>query len=301
MPLYSRVSRRLGLKTVVAAAVTLPMSSAALSSHHASASGPHERHLEVMSFNLRFASTAEPHSWTERRPAMRTLLRRERPHVIGTQEGLYHQVRDIAADLRTDYAWIGTGRGGGSRDEFESVFYDTRRLDPLEYDHFWLSDTPDVIGSNTWGGACIRMVTWIRFRDLQHGGREFYAQNTHLDNKSRYARTRAASLIADRIAGLDRSLPLVLTGDFNVAAHKSPVYDTLLGAGLVDTWDTAAERTAPYGTFHGYKPLRPDGDRIDWILATPGVAAHWASVNTFAQEGRYPSDHLPVQASLTLG
>ncbi len=200
-----------------------------------------------MSFNLRFASTAEPHIWTERRPAMRTLLHRERPHVIGTQEGLYHQVRDIAADLGTDYAWIGTGRGGGSRDEFKSVFYDTRRLDPLEYDHFWLSDTPDVMGSNTWGGACIRMVTWIRFRDLQHGGREFYALITHLDNKSRYARTRAASLIADRIAGLDRSLPLVLTGDFNVAAHKGPVYDTLLGAGLVDTWDTAAERTAPYG------------------------------------------------------
>jgi len=161
-----------------------------------------------MSFNLRFASTAEPHSWTERRPAMRTLLHRERPHVIGTQEGLYHQVRGIAADLGTDYAWIGTGRGGGSRDEFESVFYDTRRLDPVEYDHFWLSDTPDVIGSNTWGGACIRVVTWVRFRDLQHGGREFYALNTHLDNKSQYVRTRAASLIADRIAGLDRSLPL---------------------------------------------------------------------------------------------
>ncbi|MFD0502712.1 endonuclease/exonuclease/phosphatase family protein [Streptomyces chiangmaiensis] len=254
-----------------------------------------------MSFNLRFAGTAEPNSWTNRRPVMSALLRRERPHVISTQEGLYHQVRDIAADLGTGYAWIGTGRGGGSRDEFESVFYDSQRLGPVEYDHFWLSDTPDVIGSNTWGGACIRMVTWVRFRDLHHGGREFYVLNTHLDNKSQYARARAASLIADRIGGLDRSLPLVMTGDFNAAAHKSPVYHTLLGAGLVDTWDTAAERTAPYGTFHGFRPLRPDGERIDWILATPGVTAHWASINTFAQEGRFPSDHLPVQASLTLG
>lgn len=301
MPHHSRVPRRLGLKTAVAAAVTLPLSSTALTLQHASAADRHERHLEVMSFNLRYASTAEPHSWAVRRPVMRALLRRERPHVIGTQEGLYAQVRDIAADLGADYAWIGTGRAGGSRDEFVAVYYDTRRLAPVEYDHFWLSGTPEAIGSNTWGGACVRMVTWVRFRDLRHSGQEFYALNTHLDNASQYARARAASLIADRLGGLDRSLPLVVTGDFNAPAHKNPVYDTLLDAGLVDTWDTAAERTAPYGTFHGYRPLRPYGDRIDWILTTPGVTAHWASVNTYSHQGRFPSDHLPVQTSLTLG
>ncbi|MCZ9342017.1 endonuclease, partial [Streptomyces sp. TRM76130] len=125
--------------------------------------------LRVMSFNLRFASTAEPHSWAARRPVTRALLRHERPHVLGTQEGLYQQVRDIEADLGASYDWIGTGRAGGSRDEFMAVYYDTRRLAPLEYDHFWLSDTPDVIGSNTWGGGSIRMVTWVRFRDLRDG------------------------------------------------------------------------------------------------------------------------------------
>ncbi|MER6357030.1 endonuclease/exonuclease/phosphatase family protein [Streptomyces sp. NPDC001634] len=299
---HSRVTRRLGLKTAVAAAVTLPLSSTALSLQHASAADRHDRHLEVMTFNLRRAGSAKPpDSWAVRRPVMRTLLRRERPHVLGTQEGLYAPVRDIAADLGADYAWIGTGRAGGSRDEFVTVFYDTRRLAPVEYDHFWLSDTPDVIGSNTWGGACTRMVTWVRFRDLRREGQEFYVLNTHLDNASQYARARAAGLIAHRISRLDRSLPLVVTGDFNAAAHKNPVYDTMLGAGLVDTWDTAVERTELYGTFHGYRPLKPYGDRIDWILATPGVRAHWASVNSFSLDGQFPSDHLPVQASLTLG
>jgi endonuclease/exonuclease/phosphatase family metal-dependent hydrolase len=301
VPHLSRVTRRLGLKSVAAAAVTLPLSSTALSLQHASATDPQDSRLEVMSFNLRFASTTEPNSWAVRRPVMRELLHRERPHVLGTQEGLYQQVRDIAADLGADHAWIGTGRAGGSRDEFVAVFYDTLRLTPMEYDHFWLSDTPEVIGSNTWGGACIRMVTWVRFRDVRQGGREFYLLNTHLDNASQYARSRAASLITDRIAGLDRSLPVVVTGDFNTAAHRNPVYDTLLGAGLVDTWDTAEEHSALYGTFHGYRPLKPNGDRIDWILATPGVSAHRASVNTFSHNGQFASDHLPVQASLTLG
>ncbi|MET7849864.1 endonuclease/exonuclease/phosphatase family protein [Streptomyces avermitilis] len=296
MPNTSRVTRRTGIRTAAAAAVALPL----LSTSPASASRNRGRRLDVMTFNLRFASASEPHSWAVRRPVMRELLRRERPHVIGTQEGLYQQVRDIGADLGPHYDWIGTGRAGGSRDEFMAVFYDTRRLAPLEYDHFWLSDTPDVIGSNTWGGGSIRMVTRVRFRDLADGDRPFHLLNTHLDNASQYARARAAALIADRIAGLDRALPLVVTGDFNAAAHKNPVYETMLGAGLVDTWDTATERGRLYGTFHGYKPLVPDGDRIDWILAAPGVTAHCASINTFSSKGQFPSDHLPVQASLRL-
>ncbi|MFD3736039.1 endonuclease/exonuclease/phosphatase family protein [Streptomyces sp. NPDC058632] len=304
MPNHSRITRRLGLKTALAASVTLPLSSTALPAGPASAKERRELRggpLDVMSFNLRFASTAEPHSWAARRPVTRQLLRREQPHVIGTQEGLHQQLRDIEADLGPSYDWIGTGRAGGSRDEFMGILYDTRRLAPLEYDHFWLSDTPHLIASNTWGNAHVRMVTWVRFRDLRAGDREFYVFNTHLDNASRYARERAAALLAERVTGPARSLPVIVTGDFNVAAHGNPVYDTMLGAGLVDTWDAAAERGEAYGTFHGYEPLVPDGARIDWILTTPGVTVHRASVNTFAPAGRFPSDHLPVQASLTLG
>src|ERR1700743_2297486 len=91
--------------------------------------------LAIMTFNPRYASARTPHSWAERRPVMRKLLRGEAPHLIGTQEGLYQQLRDIEQDLGAGYAWIGTGREGGSRGEFAAIFYDTARLTPLEYDH----------------------------------------------------------------------------------------------------------------------------------------------------------------------
>ncbi|MCD9879881.1 endonuclease/exonuclease/phosphatase family protein [Streptomyces guryensis] len=308
MPNQRRVTRRLGLKATLAAAVTVPLSSAAISASSASVppapSGPTRARraprLEVMTFNLRFASTKEPNSWSDRRPVMRELLHRAHPHIIGTQEGLYQQLRDIDSDLGPSYDWIGTGREGGSRDESTAVFYDTRRLAPVEHYTFWLSDTPEVIRSNTWGAAFPRIVTWVRFRDLADDGREFYVLNTHFDHASQYARERSATLLVQRIGQLDRSLPVVVTGDFNAAAHWNPVYDTLVGSGLVDAWDAAAHRSAPYGTFHGYKGLRPNGDRIDWILTTPRVTTHRASVDTFCAGGRFPSDHLPVRASLSL-
>ncbi|WP_413797356.1 endonuclease/exonuclease/phosphatase family protein [Streptomyces iranensis] len=297
-------SRRHGMRAAAATAVALPLASqpqnvaaAAPVTPIAPADGPR---LAVMTFNLRYAADAEPNSWGRRRPVMRELLRQARPHLLGTQEGLYGQLRDIAHDLGQRYSWIGTGRMGGSRDEFMAVFYDTGRLEPLEYDHFWLSDTPNVIGSNTWGGAVVRMVTWVRFHD-RHTGKAFYALNTHLDHRGQNARERSAALITERLGGLDSALPRIVTGDFNVAAHGNPVYDAMLGGGtLVDTWDTAERRGPLYGTFHGFGPLVPDGDRIDWILASPGVRTRHAVIDTYSRGGQFPSDHLPVRTVLEL-
>ncbi|NSC20512.1 endonuclease/exonuclease/phosphatase family protein [Streptomyces albus subsp. chlorinus] len=307
-----RLTRRGGIRTAAAAALALPLAAGAARAHAAAgrtAPAPAPRPegdggspaLSTMTFNLRYASDTPPHSWPERRPVTRALLRREPPHLIGTQEGLYAQLRDIAHDLgRSRYDWIGTGRAGGSRDEFMAVFYDVRRLLPLEYDHFWLSDQPRLIGSATWGNTVIRMVTWVRFQDLATG-REFVHLNTHLDHRSQYSRERSAALIVRRLAEFDASLPRLVTGDFNVPAHGNPVHETLLADGkLADTWDSAERRGKLYGTFHGYKPLVPDGDRIDWILASPGVRVRRASVNTYARHGQYPSDHLPVQALVEL-
>ncbi|WP_344579912.1 endonuclease/exonuclease/phosphatase family protein [Streptomyces lunalinharesii] len=307
--------------TASATASAREASSAAYGDRPAYAAAPHDesRTLRVMTFNLRYASDTRPNSWAERRPVMRKLLRREAPHVIGTQEGLYGQLRDIAADLGPHYDWVGTGRAGGSRDEFAAVFYDARRLAPLEYDHFWLSDTPYVIGSKTWGNTVIRMATWVRFRDVRYlqdhqdqrdqrdrrdqrdlqGHREFFLLNTHFDHAVQYARERSAELINERLAELDPALPRVVTGDFNVPAHKNPVYDAMTGGGrLVDSWDAADGRSAQFATFHGYRPLVPDGDRVDWILTSPGVRTRFASINTYAVDGQFPSDHLPVQASI---
>lgn len=258
--------------------------------------------LHVMSFNLRYASDTPPNSWPERRPVMRELLLQERPAIIGTQEGLHQQLRDIQSDLPIYYDSIGEGRDGGSRGEAMQVFYDSRRLQPLEYDHYWLSDTPDVVGSKTWGGCCPRMVTWIRFLDARTGD-QFYLLNTHLEAFDATARSKSADLILERMArDFDPALPVLMTGDFNEpAAGGRTVYDKLVTNGpMDDTWVTAKERSALYATFHGYRPLTPNGARIDWILSTPGIQTRYAAINTFSRQGQFPSDHLPVQAVVDL-
>lgn len=254
--------------------------------------------LKVMTYNLRYASPPPPNAWPERRPLMQALIEREAPDVIGTQEGLYLQLRELAAGLPA-YEWIGLGRAGGSKDEFAAVFYRRDRLEPVAFDHFWLSDTPETVGSITWGHDVRRMVTWVRFRE-RATGREFYFWNTHFDHQEEDARQKSAALIRDRLAQLDPAVPLLLVGDFNCVAGRSRAHEILTQeAGLTDTWTIAAKRqNEDLNSFNGFQPARHEGERIDWILARRVVAVEQAAVVSYDESAPRPSDHFPVTATV---
>jgi len=89
----------------------------------------------IATYNLRYAGDAPPNAWPQRRPPLQALLDHYRPDLNGTQEGLYSQIKGIAAD-QPAYDWIGLGRDGGSRGEFMAIFGRRGRFEPLEYDHF---------------------------------------------------------------------------------------------------------------------------------------------------------------------
>jgi endonuclease/exonuclease/phosphatase family metal-dependent hydrolase len=251
--------------------------------------------LVVMTFNLRYASIKPPNAWWQRREAMRDCIRSVNPDLFGTQEGLYEQLRNMEADLG-DYAWIGTGRDGGSRGEFMAVFYRKARFEPVAYDHFWLSDTPDVIGSTTWGNSNRRMVTWVRFLD-RHTNRQFYFWNTHFDHEVQAAREKSAALIRKRVEALGTATPIILVGDFNAAAKANKAYDVLTDGGFFkDSWSGTEA-----GTFHDFTgTAKPDLGRIDWIFTRGDVSAGSTEIVRFNKAGQYPSDHFAVAARVRL-
>ncbi len=256
--------------------------------------------LRVMTYNLRYASQTPPNAWPSRRPVMKALIASVAPDLIGTQEGLYAQLKEIASDLPA-YEWIGLGRDGGSRGEFMAVFYKRARFEPVAFDHFWLSDTPEMIGSTTWGHSNRRMVTWVRFRE-RATGREFLFWNTHLDHEVETARQKAAALIRDRLAAADRAIPLVLVGDFNCAAGSSRAFEILTSeAGLSDAWTMAASRVNEgLNTFNGFRPVLKEGVRIDWVLLRGRAVVSRAEIVTYSENGQNPSDHFPVVVDLKL-
>jgi endonuclease/exonuclease/phosphatase family metal-dependent hydrolase len=251
--------------------------------------------LCVMTYNLRYASQTTPNSWPERRPVMRDCILQVEPDLIGSQEGVYTQLKDLASDL-SQYEWLGLGRDGGSRGEFLAVFYKRDRFEPLEYDHFWLSDTPSVIASTTWGNSNRRMVTWVRFREKPSGA-EFYFWNTHFDHQIQPAREKSAALVLERVKALNTKLPVLLVGDFNATAGANRAYSILVNEdGFIDSWDGARERVGEgLNTFNGFRAgPHTGGSRIDWILFRGPVEVNKIQIVDFQNSGQYPSDHFPV-------
>lgn len=259
--------------------------------------------LTVTTYNIR-RIVDQPHErWEDRRPAMVACIRAMAPDVLGTQEGLYPQIRDLENDL-PEFRWIGLARDGGSDDEFCAIFFRHARVEPLAFGHFWLSDTPHVMGSITWGTQFRRMCTWARFRDRRGGG-EFVVFNTHFDHEVQDARERSAALIRERVRAVGDDVPVLVLGDFNARAGENPAYHILLRDGLLsDTWLTAGETRMPpetgSATFNGWGEF-PLGDaRIDWILARGPWSVRSAEIVGFTRAGRFPSDHLPVVARLQI-
>lgn len=259
---------------------------------------PHSILLRVMSYNLRYASKDTPHPWEARRPIMRELLQRESPDVIGTQEGLYRQIKDIKADL-PGYNWIGMGRKGGGG---TTVFYKESRLKPLEYNYYWLSGTPEITRSKTWGNEIPRTVTWVRFLD-RYTKQQFYLINTHFDHMSHEARVKSAELILERAADFSPALPVLLTGDFNASPGTKPYQILVREGNFADTWEEAPERVgAELGTFNNFKNRTGGGPqhRIDWIMVRGPVTTDKAEICHYDDLDRYPSDHFPVIADVNL-
>lgn len=251
--------------------------------------------LNVMTYNVRYAGYKPPNAWPDRRPILAECVRSLKPDIMGTQEGVYQQIKDMAADM-PEFQWIGTGREGGSRGEFMAIFYRADRVDALEYDHFWLSDTPEVIGSATWGNTNKRMVTLVKFRDKQTK-QEFYVVNTHFDHQVQLARMNSAKLVRERITALKTTLPVFLIGDFNAVAGSNPVYEHLTNAegGFTDSWTTAAKRTGEgLDTFNGFKEIGKQGQRIDWILYRGPVKPLSTEIVPYVKNGQFPSDHHPL-------
>ena len=255
--------------------------------------------LKVMTFNLRYASDQQPHAWPNRRAAVRNVIIKHSPDVIGTQEGLHEQLNDIDTDL-PGYGWIGQGRAGGKADEYCAIFYRRDRVKPVDQGHFWLSDTPEVVGSMTWGNRYRRMATWARFHDL-HADRDFIVLNTHFDHEVEEARVKSAALIKARLAAIAGDLPLVVLGDFNaLAGHSAAFAELTTNTGLIDTWTAASWREPETGvnTFHGYQKPGHDDERIDWILARRPVTVGRSDVVMTQLDGQTPSDHFPVVVDL---
>ncbi|MFB6178945.1 MAG: endonuclease/exonuclease/phosphatase family protein [Halorientalis sp.] len=262
--------------------------------------------ITVMTYNVRYDNPKEStYVWRKRRDDVASVIQFHDPALVGLQEALHDQPRDLC-DRLPDYEWLPAGRDGAYENagEYPAIGYDIHRFNLEDEGTFWLSETPDRPGTVGWDAQLPRLVKYVLLREIETGI-VFFHFNTHFDHYGERARRESADLLRDRIDDLTNTEPVIVTGDFNTRESERP-YDRLTRRDdnerlLLDSHHVANQRHhGPATTVTDFTELVPD-KKIDYVFVTSNVevSTHGTCPDT-DEHGFYPSDHLPVLVTTAL-
>ncbi|MCQ4085700.1 endonuclease/exonuclease/phosphatase family protein [Saccharibacillus sp. JS10] len=262
--------------------------------------------LNIMTFNLRTHTANDlGNEWVQRAPWAVKTIADHAPSIVGVQEAYVLMLNDLQQGL-TDYRWIGEGRQGGDQDEHCAIFYRHAEFEVLDHGQFWLSGTPHTIGSLGWDSDYPRICTWGRFRHIA-SGRTLSVYNTHFDHIGAAARIEGAKLVAAYMAEQSKTYPqdaAILMGDMNGVPSDLPLR-YLRGEApeqgevpaLQDAYTVLEHNLGR--TFHDFQG-GVEGEPIDYIFAGQHCQLKSAVIDRREFDGKYPSDHYPLIATIQL-
>lgn len=288
---YKGAKSRMLAGLTAAAALAFGSTAAAATTHTCGAE------TRLMTFNIRLDTPVDgSNAWAFRRAFLAGQIAVLRPDILGLQEVVVNQKRDLEAAL-PQYRFLGVARDDGlDKGEFSNLAISRRAFTVLDSGTFWLSATPDR-PSLGWDASYKRVVTWAHLRARSGGGRVL-ALNSHWDNNGHAARLASARLIRGWIAAhRRRNEDVVVMGDFN-AAPDSPELAALAASpdALVDT--RQAHSIGSAGTFNGFAAQPETSLTIDHIFVSPGLTPLRRAVVSWTADGKVASDHFAVLADV---
>lgn len=255
--------------------------------------------LCLISTNIRFDNPADgQNAWTHRRDLLASTLLKHRPDIIATQEGRFQQLKDFE-ELLTDFQIVDTHRSWIKERMYPSFYLRNGSCELLKSDDLWLSETPEVAGSLSFGSSFPRLMTWVRVQP-KNTELNFFIVNTHLDHVKPLTRIEQTKVLVQEISRRKGSEGrLIIMGDFN-EGPQGEVRDIILKAfpELIDPWKLfhSHEETS----HHAFSGECQNGSRIDWILVDKTLEVKDFFLEKLDREGRYPSDHFPMVCRLRL-
>jgi endonuclease/exonuclease/phosphatase family metal-dependent hydrolase len=260
--------------------------------------------FRFVTFNIRFdfpSDAAQGNNWEKRAPLVAEFILKEaKANVVCFQEDKSPQVEDLKK-LMPGWQFHGKSREGAGS-EHCSVAFDTKVWRLMDGGDFWLSDTPDVPASNTWGTKWAHKCTWATLQAVKDAKKRTVTfTSTHFDEHkgSGEVRRKSAQVIRNWLDKNAKTANVVVAGDFNADLDEEPFGVLTVASGLprlVDAFELAKSNPR-VGTSHNF-----DGSagtrRIDWIMVGGRINALEAHVDKWQKNGKYPSDHFPVVAEL---
>ena len=253
--------------------------------------------LKLMTFNVRYDNPDDNlNNWKYRKEAVTKLIRAENIDILGAQEVLVNQLKDITEKL-PEYNFIGVGREDGkAKGEFSPIFYKKNKFTVMKSGYFWLSGTPEV-PSKGWDAACERIATWAQLKD-NASGEIIFVLNTHLDHEGTMARQKSVELLRKNTAMLSEGFPQIIMGDFNADPESTVIKQMLMRSNSNELLNSKAVAKKVYGanwTFNGFGSVAiKDRPIIDYIFINKAVRVKEHIIAPETTNGKFLSDHSAV-------
>lgn len=257
--------------------------------------------MKILTCNIRVSHAQDgTNNWAFRKDLCAEIILAQAPDIICFQEMRKDQFDDLSLKL-PGYHSYGMADTPTGRSTVNCIFYRADQYTKISAGGFWLSETPHIAGSQSWDSSCIRIANWIRLEDRVTRA-EFRVVNTHLDHISQPARENQARLIVEDALAYPENYPQILTGDMNCDFTNAAIENFKAG-GWHDTYCAVHGTENPGLTYHAFKGDQFDAldiGKMDWIFTRGAVQTTDATVIADSAEGRFPSDHYFISASLTI-
>lgn len=208
----------------------------------------------VRTLNIRYDNRGDPSelNWQQRKNYVASMVHlahhdslghqdqsQEIADLVGLQEVKKKQMRDLLQVLGESYEFVGVGRDGGTRGEYNPILIRKQRFNVLHSDTRWLAPGTPKRPKKAFGAKLRRIVTYAYLYDKETDSR-VWIFNTHLSHTSYQVSVQQAEVLFTLIENLSRvyrptnvtyrygsevvlqdrqmvpfSEPVIVTGDFN--------------------------------------------------------------------------------------
>lgn len=189
---------------------------------------------------------------------------------------------------------------GSASNELDLLMYKTKKFDEIKSETIWLSDTPYVEASKTWGGTNPCTFVYAHL-ELKKTGEQIAHFTTHFSHDSSEAQTKAGAQMAQYISEFmennqqnGKTIPIYATGDYNVTPNSEAyasmtsvlsdpyhIATVVEGGNTFPSWNADSEQ-------YGLEPTR----RIDYCFVNAdAMVVDKYHVIRDTVDGIPPSDH----------
>ena len=262
--------------------------------------------IKIVSFNLKHDfALAVRNRWKARRELITQLLSSSDASIIGVQE----LMPDMKEDLRTrlsGFRIVGQGRTRQLANEHAAILLRADNTTLLYDQTFWLSKHPEKSGSRAYFAMFPRICTVCEVYSKELG-QKIRVFNTHFDHVCGPARSLGVRTILEYMHryNLREKLPTILMGDLNARPGSKPVrmlsenrhpFTDIHLTSVYSRFDTKDI----HNSYHGFRGRCKGRRPIDYIFVSDDFQIQDAYLDTSSLDGRYPSDHFPLVAVLSV-